>query len=126
MRNFIKTAALAIIALVAATSNVQAQGIYQHDIERLWQEGMVQVEQYNQTLDYYHQLYDRYDWSQDEWARGCYSAFDNRATDTIGLLTERNGRIFFAGEHTADHSATMEGAMASGVRAAGQVVELIG
>ncbi|MEM7119238.1 MAG: NAD(P)/FAD-dependent oxidoreductase [Chloroflexota bacterium] len=64
-----------------------------------------------------------YDWSQDEWARGCYSAFDNRATDTIGLLTERNGRIFFAGEHTADHSATMEGAMASGVRVAGQVVE---
>ena len=58
------------------------------------------------------------DWSQDEWARGCYSAFDNRATDLIPLLSQPVGRIFFAGEHTAVESATMEGALASGLHAA--------
>lgn len=61
------------------------------------------------------------DWSQDPWAYGCYSAFDNKSTDTIGLLTQPVGRLFFAGEHTADHSATMEGAISSGNRAAEQV-----
>jgi monoamine oxidase len=61
------------------------------------------------------------DWSQDEWSRGCYSAFDNPALDAISLLSEPVGRVFFAGEHTARDSGTMEGALASGIRAAGQV-----
>ena len=29
-----------------------------------------------------------FDWSQDEWARGCYSAFDNAATDVIPVLSK--------------------------------------
>jgi monoamine oxidase len=38
------------------------------------------------------------------------------------------GRVAFAGEHTAgaDHHGTMEGALRSGVRAAMQVLEIIG
>ncbi len=64
------------------------------------------------------------DWSQDEWTGGCYSAFDNKATDLIPLLTQPVGRIFFAGEHTAEESATMEGALTSGFRAARQVIEV--
>jgi monoamine oxidase len=35
------------------------------------------------------------------------------------------GRLFFAGEHTAEQSATMEGAIASGLRASEQVMEKI-
>jgi monoamine oxidase len=65
------------------------------------------------------------DWSQDEWARGCYSAFDNTATDMIPLLSQPVGRLFFAGEHTAERSATMDGALSSGLRAAQQVVEVL-
>ena len=65
------------------------------------------------------------DWSQDEWARGCYSAFDNRATDLIPFLAQPVGRIFFAGEHTAVASATMEGALASGLQAARQISEVL-
>ena len=65
------------------------------------------------------------DWSQDEWARGCYSAFDNRATDLIPLLSLPVGRLFFAGEHTAVESGTMEGALASGLGAARQVGEVL-
>lgn len=65
------------------------------------------------------------DWSQDEWTRGCYSAFDNRATDLIPLLSQPVGRIFFAGEHTAKESATMEGALASGLHAAREISEVL-
>jgi hypothetical protein len=63
------------------------------------------------------------DWSGDKWARGCYSAFSNQATDNIPQLTKPVGRIFFAGEHTAYRSATMDGAIESGLRAANQVSE---
>ena len=45
------------------------------------------------------------DWSQDVWARGCYSAFDNPAADVIPILSVPVGRIFFAGEHTNRESA---------------------
>jgi monoamine oxidase len=65
------------------------------------------------------------DWSQDEWARGCYSAFDNKATDLIPLLSKPVGRLFFAGEHTDEMSGTMEGALASGLRAARQIGEVL-
>jgi monoamine oxidase len=64
------------------------------------------------------------DWSQDEWARGSYSAFDNRATDLIPLLSQPFGRIFFAGEHTAVDSGTMEGALASCLHGARQIGEV--
>ena len=61
------------------------------------------------------------DWSQDEWARGCYSAFDNPATDIIPILSKPVGCLFFAGEYTDEDSATMQGAIASGLRASKQV-----
>jgi len=62
------------------------------------------------------------DWSQDELARGCYSAFDNPATDAISFLAKPVERLFFAGEYTAIDSATMEGALASGLRATRQIL----
>ncbi len=65
------------------------------------------------------------DWSQDDLARGCYSAFDNPAADTIPFLSKPVGRLFFAGEHTAVASGTMEGAVASGLRASKDVMEVI-
>ncbi len=61
------------------------------------------------------------DWALDIWVRGCYSAFDNPAAHKIPLLTKPTGNIYFAGEHTAPNSGTMEGAMASGLRAANQI-----
>ena len=63
------------------------------------------------------------DWSQDKWAGGCYSAFSNQAADNFSELTKSVGNLFFAGEHTADNSATMDGAIESGLRAANQVHE---
>jgi monoamine oxidase len=63
------------------------------------------------------------DWSNDKWAKGCYSAFSNHAADNIPHLTKSVGSVFFAGEHTAFRSATMDGAIESGLRAANQVRE---
>jgi hypothetical protein len=63
------------------------------------------------------------DWSKDKWARGSYSAFSNQAADNIPYLTKSVESVFFAGEHTADNSATMDGAIESGLRAANQVHE---
>ena len=63
------------------------------------------------------------DWSNDKWARGCYSVFSNHAADNIPHLTKSVGSVFFAGEHTAYNSATMDGAIESGLRAANQVRE---
>jgi monoamine oxidase len=64
-------------------------------------------------------------WSQDKWARGAYSAFDNWATDQIALLAQPVGRLYFAGEHTAHNSGTMEGAITSGLHAARQIYEVL-
>lgn len=60
-------------------------------------------------------------WSDDEWARGCYSAFDLPAAMSRPRLSEAVGRLAFAGEHTSSESATMEGALSSGLSAAEQV-----
>jgi monoamine oxidase len=65
------------------------------------------------------------DWSLDKWAGGCYSAFDNEATDRIPYLTLPIGRIFFAGEHTAENSGTMEGALTSGMHAGRLIGEVL-
>jgi monoamine oxidase len=65
------------------------------------------------------------DWSQDDLALGCYSAFDNHAADTIPLLSKPEGRLFFAGEHTDKHSGTMNGALSSGLRAAKEVMDVV-
>ena len=61
------------------------------------------------------------DWTQDNWARGCYAAFDNAAANTFPLLSQPVGPLFFAGEHTAEQAGTMEGALASGLWAAKQL-----
>ena len=61
------------------------------------------------------------DWSQDEWARGCYSAWNNESWQFVEVVRRPFGRIYWAGEHTADHYGTMEGALQSGLRAAAEV-----
>ncbi|MEP6477730.1 MAG: NAD(P)/FAD-dependent oxidoreductase [Actinomycetota bacterium] len=67
-------------------------------------------------------------WATDPLTRGSYSAWDDRSWDRMDLLSEVVGRVAFAGEHTAGpgHYGTMEGALRSGVRAAGQVREMLG
>jgi hypothetical protein len=65
-------------------------------------------------------------WELDPLARGCYAAFDNRSFDRRRLLSEPLGRLAFAGEHTAGAVGTMNGAVASGLRAALEVAATLG
>lgn len=67
-------------------------------------------------------------WGDDPLALGAYAAWDNRSWDRMEEFQRTVGRIAFAGEHTAgpEHHGTMEGALRSGVRAASQVLQLIG
>jgi len=65
-------------------------------------------------------------WGTDPFARGCYSAFDNASWDRMEMLSRPCGRLVFAGEHTAGLAAgTMNGAVASGERAATDVADLL-
>jgi monoamine oxidase len=61
-------------------------------------------------------------WNEDPWIRGSYS-FEGvgQARDYLQVAREAEGRVHFAGEHTSVHRASMNGALESGVRVAGEV-----
>ena len=66
-------------------------------------------------------------WADDPCSRGAYTAWDHPSLSRRPQFERMHGAVAFAGEHTAgDHSGTMEGALRSGRRAAGQVLELLG
>jgi monoamine oxidase len=66
-------------------------------------------------------------WGTEPWTRGSYSAPGIGSTEEDDAAwTKAYGSIIFAGEHTAgERSATMNGAAASGARAAEAVLELL-
>jgi monoamine oxidase len=62
-------------------------------------------------------------WDEDEWARGAYTWFKpGQMRSLLPLVGRTEGRLLFAGEHTSDHPGWMQGALASGVRAAREVM----
>lgn len=67
-----------------------------------------------------------YSWQDDPWARGAYGI--PQATQLLrwkGKIAESEGRIFFAGEHTSEYSAWIEGAVRSGHRVACEINEAV-
>jgi len=65
-----------------------------------------------------------YSWQLDPWSRGAYGI--PNPGDLFrwkGRLAEPEGRIHFAGEHTSEYPAWIEGALRSGHRAASEVNE---
>ena len=68
----------------------------------------------------------RTSWSTDPWARGSYSYLPVGATPALraALAQPINGQLFFAGEATSsDAPGTVHGALASGQRAAQEVLD---
>ena len=65
------------------------------------------------------------DWPSDPWAGGSYAAFaPGQYTRFAGFLAEPEGGIHFAGEHTSLASpGYLDGAIASGLRAAEEVLQ---
>ncbi|KGR79155.1 flavin monoamine oxidase family protein [Ureibacillus manganicus] len=64
-------------------------------------------------------------WLSDPWTRGSYSYFKvGQYTKFAGIEGEREGNIFFAGEHTSiDYQGYLNGAVESGERAAQEVMD---
>jgi monoamine oxidase len=62
-------------------------------------------------------------WDADPASRGAYSYFGPGELARFGpALARPTGRVHFAGEHADPWQATMNGALASGVRAAEEVL----
>ncbi|MDQ1453215.1 MAG: monoamine oxidase [Acidobacteriaceae bacterium] len=67
-----------------------------------------------------------YSWQHNEWARGAYSELRPGQMFAFSpALVSREGRIHFAGEHTSAEPGWMQGALASGFRAAKEVNEIL-
>jgi monoamine oxidase len=64
------------------------------------------------------------DWTADRWTLGSYSCLGPGQRDLLEAFERPHGRVVFAGEHT-NGTGTMDGAIASGNRAARLVAELI-
>jgi monoamine oxidase len=61
-------------------------------------------------------------WDEDEFSRGAVSALQpGQMMDLLPHITDREGRIYFAGEHTSPSPSWMQSALASGNRAAQEV-----
>lgn len=65
----------------------------------------------------------RVDWTQERWTRGSYLVFGPGDLTTWGhRLSERHGRIHFAGAETSDLPSYVEGAVRAGERVAVEVL----
>ena len=70
--------------------------------------------------------YEDQDWPSDPWSRGCYMASPGPGIlSSVGaVIREPHGRVHWAGTETADRWAGyIDGAVRSGERAAGEVLE---
>jgi monoamine oxidase len=63
-----------------------------------------------------------YYWGDDPYTTGAYALFEKDPLETQEILRAPHGRVFFAGEHTADLRGFMEGAIQSGEAAAAKLL----
>jgi monoamine oxidase len=64
-----------------------------------------------------------YRWARDQWARGAFAVFHpGQMTSMMPDISQPDGRIHFAGEHTSSWMGWMEGALQSGERAATEIL----
>lgn len=63
-----------------------------------------------------------YSWQDDPWSRGAWSSPTAAALDLYAVAVHRpEGRVHFAGEHASGERGWMQGALASGLRAAEEI-----
>jgi len=61
-------------------------------------------------------------WSEAPWARGAFAVYlPGQVTTLYPAATRPEGRVHFAGEHLSSWPGWMQGALASGLRAAREV-----
>lgn len=95
----------------AALSDAAAAGVARRELDRIYpQEGVAPI------------AYARVDWDGDPWARGDYAWFRPRQlTSMLPYLSAPVGRLHFAGDQTSALPGWMQGALESGLRAAGEI-----
>jgi monoamine oxidase len=63
-------------------------------------------------------------WTEEPYARGAFVVFrPGQMTRWAPALSHSEGRVYFAGEHTAPWNGWMEGALWSGERAAQEILQ---
>ena len=68
----------------------------------------------------------RWDWDADPWARGGYADYQpGQFLELYPHVATPDGRLHYAGDHTSLLPGWMEGAVTSGVRAAGEIEKLL-
>ena len=60
-------------------------------------------------------------WANDPWQKGAYVVYHPGQQEWYPAIRKREGRIWFAGEHTSPWPGWMQGAIASGIKAAREV-----
>jgi len=60
-------------------------------------------------------------WAKDPWEKGAYTIYQPGQQQWYPDICKREGRVWFAGEHTSPWPAWMQGAIASGIKAAQEI-----
>ena len=65
-----------------------------------------------------------YSWALQEWSGGAWSSPTEEQSEALAShIGKAEGQIHFAGEHASDYHGWMQGALVSGLRAAGEIHE---
>ena len=84
-----------------------------------------QMNKVHPTISGYYEGGTSKSWQLDPYSRGAYSLFlPGQITSWLPEIIRPEGGIHFAGEHTSIYSASMEGAIESGARAAKEINEV--
>lgn len=60
-------------------------------------------------------------WANDPWQRGAYALYPVGQMKTYPAICKPDGRVWFAGEHASPWNGWMQGAIASGIKAAKEI-----
>ncbi len=60
-------------------------------------------------------------WANDPWQKGAYQVYLSRQQEWYAEIGKREGRVWFAGEHTSPWPGWMQGAIVSGIKAAREI-----
>jgi monoamine oxidase len=60
-------------------------------------------------------------WAEDPWQRGAYTVYPVGQMQWYPEICRREGRVWFAGEHASPWPGWMQGAIASGIKAAREI-----
>ncbi|MGB7903376.1 MAG: FAD-dependent oxidoreductase [Steroidobacteraceae bacterium] len=108
---------------------VSAFGPAARHLDRLGKEGaaryvVAQIEQMRPAAKGALQVIGQHSWEQDPFAGGAWAYFNpGTVTKFLPAMFQPRGRMHFCGEHTSVSARGMEGAIESGERAAGAVVQ---